>query len=225
VKLSRWTTVIVMTLIAVAIGGLVTWLRLSAPPQATEVSVEALLPPGDALTCDELTAEPPPPGLSPIDSAGLAISGTVLSCPVAFDGLLVTYIGEVVGDVLARDGGSWMLVNDDAYALRDGPLTVGGTPSGTNSGLTVWLPDGLDHLADEPGRADLRGDVLEVIGRVNRADPQDGGGLTIRAEEARVLSQAVPLELPIHWRQVGVAALLAVLALVTLLREQERRQR
>jgi hypothetical protein len=215
----RWWTLVVSVLLVVAIGGLVAWLRATAPGSPTDTSVADVLPAGDPLTCAELEEGPPPTDAV----AGRATSGAVLSCPFAFDGVLVTYVGEVVGDLLQRDGGAWLLVNDDPYALEQGPLTAGDTPQGTNSGLTVWLPDPLTEVVDEPGEHGVRGDVVEVTGRVNRADPADGGGLTIRAEEATLLAEAVVLDEPVHWAQVGVATVLAVLALLTLWRERERR--
>lgn len=222
----RWTTLVTTILLVAAVGAAVVWLRATAPGSPTDTSVE--VPVGlDALTCDELEHEEAAAASQPDPdhASGRAVSGEVLSCPFAFDGLLVVYVGEVVGDVLARDGGSWMLVNDDPYALEEGPLTAGGTPRGANSGLTVWLPDPLDEVADEPGRADVRGDVLAITGRIHRTDPADGGGLTIRADEVEVLAEAVTIDEPVHWRQVVVAAVLSVLALFALWRERERRDR
>ncbi len=221
----RWTTIATTALMLVAITTLVVWLRATAPEATADTSVADRLPDIDLVTCEELEEEAGALTQPPDQVAGRALSGDVLACPFAFDGLRITYVGEVVGDVLRRDGGSWVLVNDDPYALRDGPLTAGGTPQGTNSGLTVWLPDPLDELADEPGRTDLRGDVLVVTGQVLRADPADGGGLTVRAEDASVLADAVPVEAPVHWRQVGAAAVLSLLALATLWRERRLRER
>ena len=219
----RWTTLVATGLLLAAIAGVMVWLRATAPTSPTETAV--VLPGDDApLSCDEIEGGRGAALPQADEPIGRAVSGEVLACPYAFDGRLVTYVGEVVGDVLARDGGSWLLVNDDPYALEHGPLTAGGTPAGSNSGLTVWLPDPLDELADEPGRADVRGDVLEVTGRVHRTDPADGGGLTIRASDARVVAEAVMVETPVHWRQVAVAGVLAALALVTLWRERQRRE-
>lgn len=217
----RWTTLIATVLLVAAVGAVVVWLRATAPTSPTDASVQSLLPDDDPLRCDELADDVSEAGAAPV---GRALSAEVLACPFDFDGLLVTYGGEVVGDVLARDGGSWLLVNDDSYAL-EGPLTAGGTPRGANSGLTVWLPDPLDELVDEPGRAEVRGDVLLVTGQIHRTDPADGGGLTIRAEEAEVLAEAVAIEEPVHWRQVGVAVVLSALALLALWRERGRRDR
>lgn len=219
----RWATLGITIAMVVAVAGLVTWLRATAPVSPTDTSVENLLPPDDLATCDELEAEEEAGTLFTDQSVGRAQSGTILSCPFLFDGLLVTYVGEVVGDVLRRDGGAWLLVNDDAYALEVGPLTAGGEPRGTNSGVTVWLPEEYLEFVDEPGRQDVRGDVIQVTGRVNRADPADGGGLTIRAEDAELLADAVELAIPVHWNQVVAAVVLAIVALALLWRERERR--
>lgn len=211
---------------AVGFALLVLWLRATAPAPTGDVSVADLLPPDDEVTCEELERDDAPPTASGGDAsaiAGRATSGAVLTCPFAFDGLQVLYVGEVVGDVLARDGGSWVLMNDDSYALGEGPLTAGGTPRGTNSGLSVWLPDPHDELADEPGRPGMRGDVLVVTGTVMRADPADGGGLTIRAQDVELLADAAAVEEPVHWRQLWIAVALGLAALVVLWRERTRR--
>lgn len=202
--------------VAVSVWVLVSWLRTTVPATTTEgLTVEA--PPGEVLLCDQLVE-----GGDDLPVPGRAISGEVLACPVAFDGVRVTYVGEVVGDVLRRNGGSWLLVNDDAYALVTGPLGGSATPSGLNSGLAVWVPTPLDQRVDTPGRSGLRGDVVEVTGTVMRADPDDGGGLTIRASELEVVAEAVEVEVPVHWRQVGAAVVLAIVALALAYRDRRR---
>jgi hypothetical protein len=144
---------------------------------------------------------------------GRVTSSRVLECPDAFDGHAVTYIGEVIGDVLHRSDGAWVLMNDDAYALEVGPLASHGEFRGTNSGLSVWLDGDLADLVEQPGGPDWRGDVLEVEAILHRTDRHDGGGLTLRANEARVLAPAVPLSLPVNRPQAIAAGALSLLAL------------
>ena len=84
----------------------------------------------------------------------------------------------------------------------------------------IWL----DDTELTAGRADVRGHVVEVVADVRRADPEDGGGLTLRATELRVLAEDVPVEPPVHWRQVWVAAGLAVVAIVLVVRDRRRRR-
>lgn len=142
-------------------------------------------------------------------------SSQVFRCPAAFDGLEVTYAGEAVGDVLERRGGAWVQVNDDAYALETGPLIDHRQRSGFNTGLSVWLPDGLHERIEGVGDADRRGDVILIRGILDRTDPDDGGGLTVRATELEVLAPSTEIEAPLHTLQALIAGLLAVLALVT----------
>ena len=67
--------------------------------------------------------------------------------------------------------------------------------------------------------------MLDVVATVQRADPADGGGLTLRVDDATLLAPAVELEDPVHWRQVGAAIALGVLALGLTLRDRARRRR
>lgn len=149
-------------------------------------------------------------------AGGRISSAQVTACPSAYDALEVTYVGEVVGELLPRRGGAWAQVNDDPYALEVGPLVGHRALAGFNSGLAVWLPDGLHERIGDVGRPARRGDVIVVRGRLLRADPDDGGGITIRADELEVLADSVEVEVPLHVPQALVAALLAVATLVAI---------
>lgn len=136
-------------------------------------------------------------------------SPTVLACPAGLDGLEVRLVGEVVGDVLPREGGAWLTINDDAHAREVGPLVGHGTRRGTNRGLAVWAPDGTHERLGAPGRAGRRGDLVVVVGTVRRADPDDGGGLTVRASAIEVLVTGARASAPLH-RTQAVAAVVAL---------------
>ena len=146
---------------------------------------------------------------------GRITSDIVHACPRLLDRRVVLYIGEVVGDVLRRSGGAWVQVNDDAYALETGPFGPHRDRRGFNTGLAVWLPDGLHEQLGAPGRHGQRGDIVRIEGVLRRADPADGGGITIRAESLEVLSPSTPVSEPLHLPLVlaaGAAALLALSA-------------
>ncbi len=140
-----------------------------------------------------------------LDPDGRITSESVYACPRLFDGLDVRYAGEIVGDVLARDGGAWVLINDDAYALEVGPLGAHRELAGFNSGLSVWLPDGLHEGLGPTGRYGRRGDIILVEGVLLRADPADGGGVTLRATSLEVLAPAVSTPEPLN-RPLAIAA-------------------
>ena len=148
-------------------------------------------------------AELPPP-------VGRVLSTEVVSCPDNFDGHVVEYIGEVVGDILHREGGTWVLMNDDHYALELGPLELHRAYNGPNTGLSVWLPDPLGRHVDEVGRPGQRGDVLHVSGILRRADPMDGGGLAIRAFRAELLADGDAAPPPVNSQQLAVSVVVAI---------------
>lgn len=155
-------------------------------------------------------------------------SAVIVSCPDRFDGLRVTYIGEAVGDLLEREGGAWVLVNDDDYAVTIGPLPGHRDHRGTNGGLSVWLPDPLHEQLTGLGRPQRWGDVIEITGQIIRTDPADGGGLTLRAEELEVLQPSRPMDEPLNGPQLALAiAALLIAGLATAVRQRaaSRRQR
>jgi hypothetical protein len=155
---TRWLLVAVVVGLVAIVGGVVA-LEATAPqidPTTVDVEVTDLPPVAvteapmctrgrlDELTIDELRADLPP--------GGRVRSEQVYRCPTAWDGLTVTFVGEVVGEVLPRRGGAWVQVNDDAYALEVGPLVGHRNREGSNTGMSVWLPDGLHEQIANVGR-------------------------------------------------------------------------
>ncbi len=154
----QWLLVIALVVLTIA---LVSQLRRAQPYASPEFIVRGTDDAADALelvTCERTLPDRPvvTEGVRP-EPVGRVTSGEVVTCPDAFDGQVVVYIGEVIGDVLHRDGGAWVLMNDDAYALEVGPLDSHGDFQGYNSGLSVWLEGELADLADEAGSPDRRG--------------------------------------------------------------------
>ena len=225
---TRWP-ILAVTLLLAALLALTSTLERSAPTLPRSAPAVTGLP--DLLleapiTCtraieraqiEELARE--------LQSEGRITSTMVFACPRLFDRREVVYVGEVVGDVLARDGGAWVQVNDDAYALEVGPFGAHREQRGVSSGLAVWLPDGLHEQLGVPGRHGRRGDVIRVSGVLRRADPADGGGITVRATELEILAPAVTTEEPFHRDLALVATLAAAVALATTVWARARRRR
>jgi hypothetical protein len=148
----------------------------------------------------------------PVTESRRVTSEVIVGCPARFDGLRVTYIGEAVGDLLVREGGAWVLVNDDDYALTIGPLPSHRDHRGTNGGVGVWLPDPLPGQLTGLGRPSVWGDVIEVTGLIMRTDPDDGGGLTLRADELTILQPSRPIDEPLDRSQLALAGASVVAA-------------
>lgn len=149
----------------------------------------------------------------PVTAGRRVTSAMVVSCPSRFDGRRVTYVGEAVGDLLVRDGGAWVLVNDDDYALEVGPLPGHRDRRGTNSGLSVWLADPLAEQLTDLGRPGVWGDIVEVSGTIRRTDATDGGGLTLRADQLTIRQPAKPVDDPLRTPQLLLAAISALAAM------------
>lgn len=215
---TRWLLVTPLVALVVIIAGVVGLEALAPTSDVTDRRLEGVPPlameddPSCERRADGDSEDVREDVVEAVVPHGRISAGQVAGCPSAFDGLEVTYVGEVVGELLPRTGGAWAQVNDDPYALEVGPLVDHRTRAGANSGLSVWLPDGLHEEVEAVGRAGVRGDVILVRGTVHRADPDDGGGLTIRAEQLELIADAMRIEEPLHVPQAIVAGLLALVA-------------
>lgn len=218
--------IVFVVLLIAAIAVLIGAVRRTAPTQTVSVGIDPALSPDEAedefVTCERTLpkASPLPDDRESVTPVGRIKSSAVYECPDLFDGHVVEYIGEVVGDVLRRDGGAWVLVNDDAYALEVGPLQGHREFRGGNSGLAVWLPDRLVGLVETPGGPDVRGDVLQMRGVVRRSDPADGGGLTFRAFAGSRVADAVDVGDPVNAPQALAAVFLAIGAIALAVAER-----
>ena len=86
-----------------------------------------------------------------------------------YDGKLVTYAGEVIGDVMLRGEFAWVNINDGDNALG------------------VWMSASLAKEIEFVGNYKSRGDNLEIAGIFHRACLEHGGDLDIHAQSLRRL--------------------------------------
>lgn len=162
---------------------------------------------------------------SPADPVEVS-ADELLNCPQSYDRRTVRYRGEAIGGLMDRGDGTWVQVNDDAYA-RAGPLPAHHDFRGDNVGIGVFLPADLDHRIRTVGGPQTRGDLVEVVGVFRRVDPESHEVTVIRASSAEVVRPAVALaDPPLRRRQVA-AGLLSVLAvaMVAIERTVARRRR
>lgn len=170
---------------------------MDLPPPLVDVPVRCTRT-DDRGRLDELRGE--------LREDGRLTSALATACPRLLDSRRVVYIGEVVGDVLRRPGGAWVQLNDDAYALEIGPLGAHRERRGFSTGLAVWLPDGSHEDLGPPGRHGRRGAIVRVEGVFLRADPADGGGMSVRAESATILAPPIAVDAPLD-RPLVIAAI------------------
>jgi hypothetical protein len=130
----------------------------------------------------------------------------------AYDGKEVTITGEAVGDVMLRDGGGWVTVNDDIYATKS--IEEGGELSGyTNLGIAVWAPGRELEQIHILGGYKNKGDRVRVTGVFNRACQEHGGDTDIHASVVEVLEPGYPISHPFAWWKLVLVLVLAAAAL------------
>ncbi|HAW60005.1 MAG TPA: hypothetical protein DCW86_00850 [Actinobacteria bacterium] len=123
-----------------------------------------------------------------------------------YDGKVVTFRGEVVGDVMIRGEFAWINTNDDAYSGGSRKL------AGYNSGQSIWCKASDAKIIKVTGGYNYVGDVVEVTGVFNRACPEHGGDMDIHANELRVVGRGRSIPHPIEGGKIRAASLLIVIS-------------
>ncbi|MDX1509819.1 MAG: hypothetical protein R3249_00585 [Nitriliruptorales bacterium] len=218
--------VIVSFLLAAGLVFAIWGVRQNAPTSGQDFTIPEAADVAELETTVErcgrtLPDQPALPDTDGVRDFGRVSSTAVVECPDLFDQQSVVYVGEVVGDILRRDGGAWVLVNDDDYALEVGPAGSSAELRGANSGLSVWLPGDMADELGRPGGPGWRGDVIQLSGIIHRVDELDGGGLTLRASTMHVVAPAAAADTPVNRAQLALA--LGLVAIVATMFSVERR--
>ena len=211
-------------LILAAVGAIVLASNALLLPRGPIASLDAAL--------DEHPARPNPGAVVCPTGQSLAqrpipmpvTSTELIECPSLFDGRVVRYEGEAVGEVLLRPGRAWVHVNDDLYARQLGPVAEHRTVAGGNSGMAISMP--RDNAVEVvPGSFRRVGTGVAVVGTFMRADPQDGGSPAIVATAVEIVREPRVIEQRVSTVRVIVAAAMAmvVLGLLFLRRARQRR--
>jgi hypothetical protein len=100
-------------------------------------------------------------------SAQSISSNELITHAKQYDGRLVTYSGEVIGDVMLRGEFAWVNINDGSNAIG------------------VWANAALAKEINFTGAFKSRGDTLEITGIFHRACLEHGGDLDIHVQALR----------------------------------------
>jgi len=84
-----------------------------------------------------------------------------------YDGKVITYEGEVIGDIMVRGEYAWVNINDGQNAIG------------------IWIDKNLTKDIVYTGSYKSRGDWIEVTGIFQRACPEHGGDLDLHAQGIR----------------------------------------
>lgn len=87
-----------------------------------------------------------------------------------YDGKVVTYEGEVIGDIMKRGGYAWLNVSDGVNAIG------------------IWIDSSSAKDITYTGSYKSRGDKVEIAGVFHRACIEHGGDLDIHAQAIHKVS-------------------------------------
>jgi hypothetical protein len=128
-----------------------------------------------------------------------------------WDGQLVRFSGEAIGEAMRRGDMAWIHLNDDAYGLAPAGTNPG--PAGANSGIAVWVEAAMASQISSFGVYRRHGDLVEVTGTFHAACPQHGGDMDIHAASLRIIRPGYPTAHPIRPSRMIAAGILAALTL------------
>jgi hypothetical protein len=128
-----------------------------------------------------------------------------------WDGQVVQFTGEAIGEAMRRGAMAWIHLNDDAYGLADASANPG--LAGYNSGIAVWVDSAMASWIASFGDYRRHGDLVEVMGTFHAACPQHGGDTDIHATSLRIVRPGYTTVQLIRSSRMIAAAILAGLTL------------
>ena len=126
-------------------------------------------------------------------------SSELISNAKEYDGKIVTYTGEAIGDVMVRGSYAWININDGENAIG------------------VWLTKDLIGCIKYTGNYKTMGDRLEVAGIFHRSCPEHGADLDIHAQGIKILAAGQETPEIIQGHKAGLALLLVGLLCLVLI--------
>ena len=139
-------------------------------------------------------------------------SASLVENASAWNGHVVTFKGEVIGEAMVRGKMAWIHLNDDAYMWKN--IEEGAKLDGYNSGHAVWAPANLAMKIRFFGDFKHEGDVVKIVGTFNAACPQHGGDMDIHASTLQIVRVGHPVHHVINTPRAIIAGVLLVLALI-----------
>ena len=144
-------------------------------------------------------------------SSGVDVSSAALvENANQWNGRIVSFKGEAIGEIMIHGNMAWIHVNDDPY--METSAAAGGALSGYNSGHAIWLPADLARKIEVFGDYRRQGDIVKVAGVFNAACPEHGGDMDIHATSLTILRSGHSIEHPVSAKRGLAAAGLVALA-------------
>jgi hypothetical protein len=113
-----------------------------------------------------------------------------------YDGKVVDYRGEVIGDIMIRNQYAWVNINDGQNAIG------------------IWGLKTLIKSITHKGSYGFKGDVVEITGKFNRSCPEHGGDLDIHAQTMRKVTSGKQGSESLDFNKIKIALILLGIALL-----------
>jgi len=121
-----------------------------------------------------------------------------------YDGKIVVYAGEVIGDIMVRGENAWINVNDNKSAIG------------------IWAAKELTKTITNTGSYKSKGDRVEITGVFHRACLEHGGDLDMHAQTIRKIGfGGIPQEIISVRKRNLVFLLLGLLCLALILKQSK----
>lgn len=128
-------------------------------------------------------------------------SSVLLNNTKQYDGRVVVYQGEVIGDIMVRGNHAWFHVNEGGIAIG------------------VWAHKTLISDILNAGDYHTRGDIVQLRGIFSRACLEHGGDLDIHAQAITKISSGNKVSRPIDKRAVNFGIGISCVVLIVCLWE------
>ncbi len=126
---------------------------------------------------------------------GNVSSGDLIRNSENYDGKVVTYEGEVIGDVMCRGEYGWINVSDGENALG------------------IWCKREDLEKIKFAGSYETKGDEVRVSGIFNRSCTQHQGELDLHAQKLEVVESGREIIHPLNTKKAKLAGILLIAAL------------
>ena len=139
--------------------------------------------------------------------AGMEVTSTALvENANGWNGRIISFKGEAIGERMIRGSMGWIHINDDAYMEKS--IEAGAGSEGYNSGQAIWLSSDLAHRIRFFGDYHNQGDLVKITGVFHAVCPEHGGDMDIHATELTVVAIGHPVAHQIKTHRAMLATIL-----------------
>ena len=113
-----------------------------------------------------------------------------------YDGKVVTYEGEVIGDIMKRGGYTWLNISDGRNAVG------------------IWIDSSSTKDIAYAGTYKSKGDKVKITGIFHRACIEHGGDLDIHAQTIHKISSGEQISYDLNLKKLKIIGMLLVIVLL-----------